>query len=80
MVRPKEDVLAGHCEAEVAAIEDFLAGQVEKGPWLELFKPGNRRRTLLAVIPMNFAQFTGIAFVASYGVIFYQQENLGAGA
>ena len=79
-VRPKEDVALGHCEAEVAAIEELLRGEREKGPWLELFKPGNRRRTMIAVVPMNFAQFTGIAFVSSYGVRFYQSEGLGANA
>jgi len=80
MVRPEKDRLSGYCELEVAAIKGAVLGQEEAGPWIELFRPGNRRRTLIAVVPMNFAQFTGIAFAASYGVRFYIAKGLGAQA
>lgn len=80
LVRPERDKLNGYCELEAAAIQEAVLGQEESGPWIELFRSGNRRRTMIAVVPMNFAQFTGIAFAASYGVRFYTSEGLGAEA
>ena len=77
-VRPKEDVAKGDCELEVQAIKDVLQGQPRSGPWTELFIKSNRRRTMIAVVPSNFAQFTGIAFCASYGTRFYTAKGLGS--
>ena len=76
-IRPKADVALGHCEAEVASWEELFQSETEKGPWLDLFRPAYRRRTTIAVVPALFSQFTGIAFVSTYGVRSYQLEGLG---
>lgn len=36
-MRPRADVLTGHCKAEADAIEEALDNNIEKGPWLDLF-------------------------------------------
>lgn len=36
-VRPETDVAAGHCRAEVEAIQEAINNEIEKGPWLDLF-------------------------------------------
>lgn len=36
-VRPEADVAAGHCRAEVEAIQEAINNQIEKGPWVDLF-------------------------------------------
>ena len=75
-MRPKEYVLNGLCEMEVAAIEHAIRDQhqEEKGPFKELFMGSvNRRRTSIAGTIMLGAQLTGQAFTGQYGTRFYQQ-------
>jgi MFS transporter, SP family, sugar:H+ symporter len=47
-----------------------------KGPWKDLFKGTNRRRTIIAVGAMICQQITGQTFVGQYSVVFYQQQNI----
>ncbi|RSH95517.1 hypothetical protein EHS25_000609 [Saitozyma podzolica] len=77
-VRPKEDGDNGSCEAEVAAIDEALQHQVDKGPWLDLFRGTNARRTMIASVVFAFAQFTGQAFTSQYGPRFYTTVGLGS--
>jgi SP family sugar:H+ symporter-like MFS transporter len=77
-VRPKEDGDNGACEAEVAAIDEALQHQVDKGPWLDLFRGTNARRTMIASVVFAFAQFTGQAFTSQYGPRFYTTVGLGS--
>ncbi|CAL5867003.1 uncharacterized protein PFLUO_LOCUS1215 [Penicillium psychrofluorescens] len=79
-VRPKEDVAAGTCQAEADAIEEALDNHVEKGPWIDLFKGTNRRRTEIAISVFILQQFTGQGFVSQYSPRFYKTVGLGAHA
>jgi SP family sugar:H+ symporter-like MFS transporter len=58
-IRPKADVDAGLCEAEVDAIADALRNTPEKGSWLDVFRGTNLRRTLIVIFAMTAQQCTG---------------------
>ncbi|KAK5171471.1 uncharacterized protein LTR77_004616 [Saxophila tyrrhenica] len=75
-VRPKKDVAAGHCTAEIEAIRVAVENP-EKGPWMDLFRGTNLRRTSIATVIYIFQQFTGQAFVSNYSPRFYQSVGLG---
>ncbi|KAH8553034.1 general substrate transporter [Umbelopsis sp. PMI_123] len=47
-----------------------------KGPWKDLFKGSDLRRTWIAIGAMVCQQITGQAFVGQYSVVFYQQQNI----
>lgn len=75
-VRPKADVAAGHCKAEAEAIREAMHNEIEKGPWLDLFRGTNLRRTSVATVIYIFQQFTGQAFVSNYSPRFYATVGL----
>lgn len=58
-VRPSADVAAGHCKLEAEAIQEAIHGDINKGPWLDLFRGTNLRRTSIATVIFIFQQFTG---------------------
>ncbi|CAK7206854.1 hypothetical protein SEUCBS139899_009660 [Sporothrix eucalyptigena] len=79
-VRRKEDVDAGVCELEIAAMREDAAIQYQnkkKGPWMDLVKGTNLRRTNIAIGLMSLQQLTGVTFSSSYGPTFYKSEGLG---
>ncbi|RDL36187.1 Uncharacterized protein BP5553_06799 [Venustampulla echinocandica] len=75
-VRPKADVDAGHCKEEVAAIQEAINNETDKGPWIDLFRGTNLRRTMIATVIFIFQQFTGQAFVSNYSPRFYNTVGL----
>ncbi|RAO68757.1 uncharacterized protein BHQ10_004769 [Talaromyces amestolkiae] len=79
-VRPKEDVAAGVCKDEADAIEEALNSNVDKGPWIDLFKGTNLRRTSIATMVFIFQQFTGQGFVSQYSPRFYKTVGLSKNA
>ncbi|OQV00416.1 hypothetical protein CLAIMM_05911 [Cladophialophora immunda] len=79
-VRPKEDVAAGACKEEADAIQEAMRQETEKGPWLDLFRGTNLRRTEIATIVFILQQFTGQGFVSQYSPRFYKTVGLGANA
>ncbi|KAF2452369.1 general substrate transporter [Lineolata rhizophorae] len=76
-VRPRGDTDAGHCQAEADAIQEAMEGKTEKGPWLDLFRGSNFRRTSVATVVFIFQQFTGQGFVSQYSPRFYKTIGLG---
>lgn len=80
-VRRKEDVDLGVCELELAAMREdaqrHYQNQRKKGPWSDLVKGTNLRRTNIAVGLMSLQQLTGVTFSSSYGPTFYKSEGLG---
>ncbi|KAF3407108.1 High-affinity glucose transporter ght1 [Talaromyces pinophilus] len=79
-VRPKEDVATGVCKDEADAIEEALNNNVDKGPWIDLFKGTNLRRTTIAAMVFIFQQFTGQGFVSQYSPRFYKTVGLSENA
>lgn len=79
-VRPREDVAAGTCRAEAEAIQEALNNKVEKGPWVDLFRGTNLRRTSIVLIILLLQQLTGQGFVSQYSPRFYKTVGLGAHA
>ncbi|KAL1856418.1 hypothetical protein VTK73DRAFT_8293 [Phialemonium thermophilum] len=79
-LRSKEDVEAGHCQAELGAIKEALQEQVHKAPWTDLFRGANLRRTLLVVVYYFFQQTTGQAFISTYQTTFYKTNGFAAQA
>ncbi|MCJ1305333.1 hypothetical protein MMC08_008147 [Hypocenomyce scalaris] len=75
-VRPKEDADAGHCRAEADAIQEAIDNRIEKGPWVDLFRGTNLRRTGIASCVFIFQQFTGQGFVSQYSPRFYATVGL----
>ncbi|CAG9990675.1 unnamed protein product [Clonostachys byssicola] len=65
-LRPKADVEDGTCEAELQTIRAALQEHVHKGPWIDLFRGTNLRRTVLT---------TGQAFVSTYQTVFYKENG-----
>ncbi|CAL5867679.1 uncharacterized protein PFLUO_LOCUS1898 [Penicillium psychrofluorescens] len=72
-IRPKADAIEGNCEAEIQAIKEALQEHVRKGPWLDLLRGPNFRRTMLVIT-------TGQAFVSTYQTTFYKQNGYAAKA
>ncbi|KAI0016604.1 general substrate transporter [Xylariomycetidae sp. FL0641] len=79
-LRSEEDVDSGRCKAEAEAIREALVHGVEKGPWRDLFRGTNLRRTSIATVIFIFQQFTGQAFVSNYSPRFYDAVGLSAHA
>jgi sugar porter (SP) family MFS transporter len=75
-LRPESDVKAGRCREEAEAIREAVHSQVGKGPWIDLFRGTNLRRTMVAVGIAIFQQFTGQAFVSNYSPRFYATVGL----
>ncbi|KJR83459.1 sugar transporter [Sporothrix schenckii 1099-18] len=81
-VRRPADVDAGVCALELAAMREDAARRCQdrrrtKGPWSDLVRGTNRRRTNIAVGLMSLQQLTGVTFSSSYGPTFYKSEGLG---
>lgn len=76
-VRRSEDVAAGACEVELAAMEEDGRAVRHKGPWRDLYRGTNRRRTNIACAIMAFQQLTGVTFSSAYGPTFYKSVGLG---
>ena len=76
-LRPKAEVAAGHCEEEADAIQEAMNNKMDKGPWLDLFRGTNLRRTEIAAVVFILQQFTGQGFVSQYSPRFYQTVGLG---
>jgi hypothetical protein len=49
-LRPKADAEDGTCEAEIQTIRAALQEHVHKGPWIDLFRGTNLRRTMLVIV------------------------------
>lgn len=47
-----------------------------KGPWKDLFRGTDLKRTIIAVGVMIGQQITGQAFVGQYSLVFYQQQGI----
>ncbi|CAG9953117.1 unnamed protein product [Clonostachys rosea f. rosea IK726] len=67
-LRPKADAEDGTCEAEIQTIRAALQEHVHKGPWIDLFRGTNLRRTMEV-------QTTGQAFVSTYQTVFYKENG-----
>ncbi|TPX19111.1 uncharacterized protein E0L32_011184 [Thyridium curvatum] len=76
-VRRRQDVEAGVCELEIAAMREDAGATTVKGPWKDLIKGNNRRRTNIACSIMSLQQLTGVTFSSSYGPTFYKSVGLG---
>lgn len=79
-LRPKGDSANGNCEAEIRVIREQLQENVHKGPWLDLFRGNNFRRTMLVLVYYFFQQCTGQAFVSTYQTVFYKANGYAAQA
>ncbi|KIW53744.1 hypothetical protein PV05_06158 [Exophiala xenobiotica] len=79
-VRPGEDVRAGLCRKEAEAIREALDNKVEKGPWIDLVRGTNLRRTTIVLTLLLLQQFCGQGFVSQYSPRFYKKVGLGAHA
>ncbi|KAH8880772.1 putative sugar transporter [Thozetella sp. PMI_491] len=79
-LRPKSDVDNGNCEAEIQAIKESLQDQVHKGPWIDLVRGSNLRRTMIVIVYYFFQQTTGQAFVSTYQTVFYATNGYAAEA
>ncbi|KAJ5818353.1 hypothetical protein N7474_003944 [Penicillium riverlandense] len=79
-IRPKADAIEGNCEAEIQAIKEALQEHVRKGPWVDLLRGHNFRRTMLVIVYYFFQQTTGQAFVSTYQTTFYKQNGYAAEA
>lgn len=55
-LRPEEDYAAGRCEAEIDAIKQALQEHVHKGPWVDLVRGTNLRRTTIVMVTYFFQQ------------------------
>ncbi|KAM0259080.1 hypothetical protein ACHAPA_010928 [Fusarium lateritium] len=76
-IRRKEDVDNGLPELELTSMrEEGQIGKREKGPWKDLFRGRNLRRTGIACTIMSFQQLTGVTFSSSYGPTFYRSVGL----
>lgn len=76
-VRRPEDVGVGACEVELAAMEEDGRAVGGKGPWKDLYRGSNRRRTNIACAIMTLQQLTGVIFSSTYGPTFYKSVGLG---
>uniref|UniRef100_A0A8H7N517 Major facilitator superfamily (MFS) profile domain-containing protein n=1 Tax=Bionectria ochroleuca TaxID=29856 RepID=A0A8H7N517_BIOOC len=74
-LRPKADAEDGTCEAEIQKIRAALQEQVHKGPWIDLFRGTNLRRTMLVIVFYFYQQTTGQAFVSTYQTVFYKENG-----
>lgn len=79
-IRDKHDVALGRPQAEADAIEEALENKIEKGPWIDLFRGTNLRRTGIAASIYVFQQLTGQGFVTQYGPRFYKTVGLSKNA
>ena len=75
-VRPREDRDQGLCRAEAEAIQETLENKTDKGPWIDLFRGTNLRRTGIVCIVLALQQFTGQGFVSQYSPRFYATVGL----
>lgn len=76
-VRRQQDIDSGVCELEIAAMREDAGATTRKGPWIDLIKGNNRRRTNIACSIMSLQQLTGVTFSSSYGPTFYKSVGLG---
>uniref|UniRef100_A0A0B7KCS7 Major facilitator superfamily (MFS) profile domain-containing protein n=1 Tax=Bionectria ochroleuca TaxID=29856 RepID=A0A0B7KCS7_BIOOC len=74
-LRPKADAEDGTCEAEIQTIRAALQEHVHKGPWIDLFRGTNLRRTMLVIVFYFYQQTTGQAFVSTYQTVFYKENG-----
>ncbi|CEI60068.1 unnamed protein product [Fusarium venenatum] len=74
-LRSKTDFDEGRCDNEIKLIKDTLREQVHKGPWLDLFRRTNLRRTMIVFAFYFFQQATGQAFSSTYQTVFYKQNG-----
>ncbi|VUC23442.1 unnamed protein product [Clonostachys rosea] len=72
-LRPQSDIDDGSCEIEIQTIREALQEQVHKGPWTDLVRGNNLRRTMLVMT-------TGQAFVSTYQTVFYKDNGYAAQA
>lgn len=64
-LRPKGDSANGNCEAEIRVIREQLQGDVHKGPWLDLFRGNNFRRTMIVMVFYFFQQVSASLFCST---------------
>ncbi|RSL59922.1 hypothetical protein CEP54_007014 [Fusarium duplospermum] len=74
-LRSKADADEGRCDEEIMAIKEALREQVHKGPWLDLVRGTNLRRTLIVFAFYFFQQTTGQAFASTYQTVFYKENG-----
>lgn len=55
-LRPKANAENGDCDAEIQAIKEALQEHVHKGPWLDLVRGNNLRRTVIVFVYYFFQQ------------------------
>ncbi|CAH0057906.1 unnamed protein product [Clonostachys solani] len=79
-LRPRADAEDGTCEAEIQTIRVALQEHIHKGPWIDLFRGTNLRRTLLVIAFYFYQQATGQAFISTYQTVFYKQNGYAAQA
>ncbi|KAM0492553.1 hypothetical protein ACHAP8_009908 [Fusarium lateritium] len=74
-LRSKSDFDEGRCDEEIKLIKETLREQVHKGPWSDLFRGTNLRRTMIVFAFYFFQQATGQAFSSTYQTVFYKQNG-----
>ncbi|KAF5009431.1 hypothetical protein FDECE_4363 [Fusarium decemcellulare] len=74
-LRSQAETDEGRCDEEIAAIKEALREQVHKGPWLDLFRGTNVRRTMIVIAFYFFQQTTGQAFTSTYQTVFYKENG-----
>lgn len=67
-LRPKEDTTT-HCEEEIIAIKEALQEDVHKGPWLDLVRGSNLRRTTIVMVFYFFQQVCEISISGIRGLL-----------
>ncbi|ORY25074.1 general substrate transporter [Naematelia encephala] len=78
-LRPKKDVQAGLCEAEIEALENAIEydKSINTGRWVDLFRGTYLRRTVFCGLLFWFYQTTGNSFYNAYGPSFFVSVGLG---
>ncbi|KAJ5111378.1 hypothetical protein N7532_001913 [Penicillium argentinense] len=79
-LRPKEDSENGNCEREIMAIRQALQEHIHKGPWVDLLRGDNFRRTMIVLVYYFFQQTTGQAFFSTYQTTFYKSNGFASQA
>lgn len=70
--RVRVDKSVAAIDAELGNIQNVLHSLQSQGSYRDLFRGTNTRRTLIVYIASIFVQFTGQAFVSTYGAVFYR--------
>ncbi|KAI0470779.1 putative sugar transporter [Xylariaceae sp. FL0804] len=76
-LRPKTFLTIADCENEMDKIKKGLNGKPQVGPWRDVVRGTNLRRTLLVMAFYFFQQTTGQTFISTYVTGFYKDNGYG---